>query len=339
MIDVLWNTILADSRDATVQHSLEWRNLISDVYGLKSDYQVLSGFSNPVLLTLFECRKIGKNKLTNMPYIMCPSPLMKGNCDDIVLEYLKSRSLDESVSFELKLPYRLDEELRVSYELEEHSVVLNSSFLLKGSYEEQELLFSKNLKLNLRRRANKAKRNDVRIEQSGDVADVEEFYDLLARLYRDVHRMPFHPKKLFLGIVDKMEGMSRFVVARLGGRIIAGSLLLYNSNVAQYAWGASDRNYASYGIDSLLLKDQIEFAISNNCREFHLGSSGNFQEGLLRYKKEWGANHTPLYLYSYNSHGKPPNLQESFRVARSVYRRIPICLLKKMMPLIVPYMA
>lgn len=339
-LDEFWNKVCESSADATVHHSLGWRDLMGDVYGLNHDYQILDSNKHPTLLTLFKCRSYnGSIKYTNMPFVNFTPPIGPSSCNEVVVEYLDMRRKSDGSFVELKLPYRLDGELCRKYNLSEYEMLVNSTVPLEHDYESQKKKMSSNLRNNLQRRSNLINRERIVIEETSRKENIEEFYRIMAYLYKDVHRMPFHPEALFHGIMQRLKNNCRLVVAKHNKSVIGGSLILFNNKHCHYAWAASKREYRNVGLDSLMLNDHLKYAISRGCMTLSLGTSAPEQNGLLRFKSEWGSNQSPTYIYCFGSHNMPLRPGSPCSFLRRAYSILPFTLAKKLMPIVVRYLA
>ena len=193
------------------------------------------------------------------------------------------------------------------------------------------------MRQNLRTFRNHSERNQIEFRKASKPSDLNDFYNLLVKSYRDKHHMICQPKslykKLFNGSIDfQIHG------AYKGSKLLAAIAVIFSpgNKTVYYSWAANGQYDSKLGLNYLLLENLIELAIaeSYNCIDF--GSSPSGDEKLLWFKERWGCVHTPVYYYNQINQPQVPDYNSSFSGIRQVFPFIPISILKTMIPIVVP---
>jgi lipid II:glycine glycyltransferase (peptidoglycan interpeptide bridge formation enzyme) len=116
------------------------------------------------------------------------------------------------------------------------------------------------------------------------------------------------------------RGMVKFLLARLNGQIIAGSVeLIYKHTI--YGWyGGMDRSYGDYIPNELLLWYIFKWGTDNGYRVYDFGGAGRPDEeyGVRDFKAKFGGE---LVCYGRNTCVHSPRLLELSQQAYGVFRR------------------
>lgn len=210
----------------------------------------------------------------------------------------------------------------------------NPILRLRGDYEEQVTGFSANLKKNLKRNRNKAKRLGVSFEVADSLQEWRDFYvQVFARQYIRKHKMVFQPFVLFEKLRE--NGFAKLWVAKAEGNIIGGIVCIEDGEVLHYNWGAS-QPYQNIAVGMLLVDTALRSAIDQQYRWFDLGSTASSDQELLEFKLRFGAEDCPAYEYYTMQPPEIVDLHGSYGLAREVYARFPEGFLRWLMPHLVP---
>jgi lipid II:glycine glycyltransferase (peptidoglycan interpeptide bridge formation enzyme) len=109
--------------------------------------------------------------------------------------------------------------------------------------------------------------------------------------------------------------------------IIAGMILLTSGDTLRYAYGASDEQYLRLAPNNLLMWDAISLGCSIGCRTFDLGRTACDNEGLMEFKRRWGAIKEPTPYYYYPGTAGLAATSESswkYRLLTSCWRQLPL---------------
>jgi len=144
-----------------------------------------------------------------------------------------------------------------------------------------------------------AKRKGVKIHKDCDLADLEEFYNILeVTADRDDFGIRDYEyfKNMWRHLIE--NGYGKLFMAEYEGRYIAGTIALICGNKVWYSYGASDNVYRNKQPNYLLQWSMINWAIENECEIYDFrGVSGDLDEdnplyGLYRFKKGFNGDFT-----------------------------------------------
>ncbi len=315
---------------ATIFQTAQWREIIMDIYG----YEI----SRLDDVTAFIVRRAYiQRKVTNMPFNFYPDISAEearaticrftdycrtapGTQAEIkLLQPLIADSLVENLGWSVGQPFIL------------------SQFDLLSDVEETYAACSKNLIKNIRRIRNKIAKEGICIEQAESSVDVDMFFDLLLKVYRDRHQMPCHPPKLYRKLFQ--TDVAKYYLARCERQVVGGVVIIPDDSVWHYCWGATQPEFLQQGVSMALIDKAICGAITAGARTFDFGTSSPYDSELLEFKRRWGCKFSPAYHYYYPAASKlaAVDYHESYQLIRKVYKHIPTSLLKRMLPFVVPH--
>ena len=175
-------------------------------------------------------------------------------------------------------------------------------------------------------------RNLVRkAEKAGCVVEVgggelvTEFYRVFARNMRDLGT-PVYSSRLFEEVIAGCGDQARVFVVRHRGQPIAASLVVGWRDEVEVPWASSLRTHSDKAPNMLLYSAMLHHAVENGRRVFHFGRSTP-GEGTFQFKRQWGAEPTPLVWEYLALEGAPPDqgpTNPKFRAAIEVWRRLPV---------------
>ena len=176
-------------------------------------------------------------------------------------------------------------------------------------------------------------RNQVRkSEKSGLTAIVggaellPEFYAVFARNMRDLGT-PVYSRRFFEAILAEFPDAARVFVVRKGSLPIAGSITIQWRGTIEVPWASSLREHRDSSPNMLLYWTMLQHGIAAGCSTFDFGRSTP-NEGTFHFKKQWGAEATPLAWEYSMMNGKPMPDQSpanpKFRMAIETWKRLPV---------------
>ena len=161
----------------------------------------------------------------------------------------------------------------------------------------------------------KAIREGVTIERHASRAALERFYAMHVATRRD-QGVPTQPKRFILSFERLFdEGLGFVLLARRKGRDIAGAVFLAAGTTLTYKYGASRRSELSARPNNLLFMEAIRWGCEHGMRTLDFGRTDLDHEGLLAFKRSWGAVESPL---SYTYLGRPAPSAEPGAAQRAV---------------------
>ncbi len=196
--------------------------------------------------------------------------------------------------------------------------------------EGEEVLFSRYSRT-VRRNIRKSEREGVSVGSDRTPAGVREFYRLNCLTRRD-HGLPPQPALFFENLREHVleKGLGTLLLARYGGKAIAGAVFLHFGTRAVYKYGASDRRYLHLRPNNLVFREAIRSMCGKGCRTFSFGRTDIGHDGLRRFKLAWGTKETHLQYIRFDLNSKKwlsPG-KSSPRPWEGVFSRMPLSVLR-----------
>ncbi len=164
---------------------------------------------------------------------------------------------------------------------------------------------------------------------------LDSFYKLMV-ITRRRHRVPPQPKQWFQTLIDCFGKSLTVRMAFHEGKPIAGMLTVRHKEFFVYKYGCSDVRYNNLGGIHLLYWTSIQQAKALGCQVFDFGRCDSDQEGLMTFKRRWGATQSILQYHRYAVHGRggltfqPASSSWRMRLAEMVFANSPAPLLSLM---------
>lgn len=306
--------------DFNIYQDTRFLNIIEDVYSLKR-VNVLQDYSDKNITNFFTS-KIKKSDIFNMPFNFYYSPSISEENKETLADTLKSYSNQTGMNILIKSLYN-DNFLP-------HEIYANNPII----HLDNQLEYSKNHKQNIKRNTNKCNKLGIEIVKTDTYNDLHDFYNnVLSYVYTKKHKMIFQPFALYKRLLE--EDLIDIFVAKKGADILGGIICLRDNETLHYNWGAS-LNYENIALGTILINHAIEYAREKNYRYFDMGSTALSDENLYDYKMKWSAINYPVYLYYTSQKPDLIDLNNSYKIAREVYSKMPPFFLRWLMPKIVP---
>ncbi len=153
----------------------------------------------------------------------------------------------------------------------------------------------------VRRAVRKAEASGLAVSVGRAAGDVDAYYRLHARTRRR-HGLPPQPPAFFRQLHRHLiePGDGEVVLARFGGRAVAGAVFLHSGAAAVYKFGASDPRHWPLRPNHLVMWRAIGFLAGEaGCRSLHFGRTAPGDAGLARFKRSWGSVNEPLAYVRY----------------------------------------
>lgn len=175
----------------------------------------------------------------------------------------------------------------------------------------------------------KSQKLGVHIRRAQNREEVARYYRLHLQTRSKKHGMPAQSQRYFHELWDRFAGKGgmHLLLAEYQQTVIAGMILLASGTTMRYAYGASDEQYLRLAPNNLLMWDAISLGCSLGCTTFDLGRTACDNEGLMEFKRRWGAIKEPLPYYYYPATSGLAATSESswkYRLLTSCWRRLPL---------------
>ncbi len=193
---------------------------------------------------------------------------------------------------------------------------------------DSEMLWS-GLRKPIQRQVKKSQKLGVQVREARDRQDVAHYYRLHLQTRSKKHGMPAQPQRYFYRLWDTFasSGSMRLLLAEHEGVVSAGMILLASGTTIRYAYGASDERYLRLAPNDLLMWSAIQLGCDQGYRTFDLGRTARDNEGLMEFKRRWGATQEPLpYYYFPRVEGLASTSEQSlkYRVLTSCWKKLPL---------------
>ena len=178
------------------------------------------------------------------------------------------------------------------------------------------------LKSNVKRNIKRAQKERIQVTLSNTWEAVWAFCRLNC-LTRKQHGLPPQPlsffKKIFEHIISPQKGF--IVLAFSQMKPIAGAVYFHFGDQAIYKYGASYRKYLNLRPNNLVTWEAIRWYCRNGYKTFGFGRTESEHNGLLQFKRGWGAREEKLNYYKYDLKKsrfvlKEPGLKTSYNLFR-----------------------
>lgn len=319
-----WNDQISKFQDATIFHTSNWAQVLSESYGYKPLYfctfenNSLTGFIPVMEINSFLTGRRG----VSLPFSDQSEPLVKDKkhfniiFDQIVLFGREKKwktfcihgggtFLDTSKPFETYV----------------------SSFLELDQNPDQ---LKKQFKSSTRRNIKKALKSGVTTEISASFKSISEFYRLNC-LSRKDHGLPPQPFVFFKNIYEKVlqKKMGFVCLGYLGKKIVAGVIFLLFNDRAVYKYGASEKKFLPYRPNNLVFSEALKRCSAIGSRFVDFGRTELHHEGLLQFKRSWGCAQTPLSYYKIDPSSEHfVNSEPGIKSSYEIFRFLPVPALK-----------
>jgi CelD/BcsL family acetyltransferase involved in cellulose biosynthesis len=180
----------------------------------------------------------------------------------------------------------------------------------------------------IQRQIKKSQSLGVQVHRAQNREDVKQYYRLHLHTRSKKHGMPAQSLRFFFELWDAFaaSGAMQLLLAEYEGTIIAGMVLLASGSTVRYAYGASDERYLDLAPNNLLMWEAIRWGCTQGYHTLDLGRTACDNEGLMEFKRRWGAIKEPLPYYYYpNMAGLAATSESSWksRLLTACWKRLP----------------
>ena len=321
-----WGEYIAGHADATLYHTLAWRDFVADVFGHHAIYLIAEregGVCGVLAGFVVRMPVLGK-KLISLPYDIGSGGAL---ADDDETECALVAAVCEAGRAErvkyVELRYADARPALAQAGLLESRPVWLSDIAI-GSRETTWARIKKDQKGSMRT----ARQRGVSVREARGSEDYAAFYGVYLTAFRDFGTPPYGPN-YFPELFQRFHARQavRLLVAEAEGRVVGGILLFCFGGAWINKFTACLPEAAPLRAPAALYGAALELAIETGIRRFSMGSSAPHQKGLIEFKERWGATSRPAVAYSAAVKGAPPDLARYFNesgLAQRAWRRLPL---------------
>ena len=171
-----------------------------------------------------------------------------------------------------------------------------------ATYLQHELILDSDLELvekrfqsAVRRGIRKAQASGLDVSISNSFESVQEYYDLHIGT-RKRHGLPPQPFTFFDNIYQHLiaAGLGFVIIVHSRGVPVAGALFILFQGKAAFKFGASKREHWPLRPNNLVMWEAIRHLVQIGASSLHFGRTASHHLGLLRFKRSWGTEETPI---------------------------------------------
>ncbi len=326
--DSLWSTLVEQQTKDSIYYSQAWLDLITRLYGYSMIPLTTMNAAGQITGFLPVCSMhspITGRRLVALPF--------SDHCPLLAVDDASANDLiDQAV--------RLAQEQKAKYlELRTgvNNVLAKRSDLAEGNLyvrwlisltPDPDALWSQ-LRKPVQHQIKKSRKLGVQVRIAQSREDMAHYYHLHLQTRSKKQGMPAQPRRFFFGLWDAFAANDalQLLLAEYQGSIIAGMILLASGTTVRYAYGASDERYLQLAPNNLLMWTAIMWGCMKGFQTFDLGRTACDNEGLMEFKRRWGAIKEPLPYYYYpNIAGLAATSESSwkFRSLTTCWKLLPL---------------
>ena len=287
-----WDDLLLTADRATFFHTSAWARVLSESYGYKPLYfTIIEGGKLAGLIPVMEIKSFLTGKRgVSLPFTdFCPPVADSIGVFQGLLNAVREhgrKSGWKGIEFRGGRDYF--ENAPTSAEHYTHTLTLDS---------DADKVFAA-FKSNTRRNIRRAGAEGVEVQLLNSREAVADFFQLNCITRRD-HGLPPQPWNFFERIFDHIIAARKGFVALVfrQGKPIAGAVFFHFRGEGIYKYGASDKDHQHLRANNLVMWEAIQWFTRNGFRSLHFGRTETENEGLLQFKRGWGAKEGRVAYY------------------------------------------
>jgi Acetyltransferase (GNAT) domain len=307
--DRRWERFVQRHPRASVFHSTAWLEALSRTYGYKPVAYTTSAPGRELNCGMVFCRVeswLTGKRLVSLPFSDHCEPLVDTAeaLDSIALALEQESRGGQWRYIELR-PLQMFEMVS---SLQRATVPYTFHQLDLGP--DIDTLFRNCHKNSTQRKILRAKREGLRYSEGSTEEHLDNFYKLHT-LTRQRHRRPPQPRQWFVNLMNGFGPALKIRVAFKGQGPVAAVLTIRHKDTMVYKYGGSDSRFNNLGSMHLLLWKAIMEAKAAGLQSFDFGRTEATQQGLITFKKRWGAAQSNLIYARYSLSDDVSHLFES----------------------------
>ena len=322
------STFIEQQAEKSLYYSQAWLDLITRLYGYSiipittiNSAGKITGF---LPLCSMQSPLTGR-RLVNLPFSdLCPLLAVDEACANELIDQAVSLAQQQKVRY-LELRTGVNEVLAKRADLIEENLYVQWLMPLSA---DPDHVWSK-LRKPVQRQVKKSQKLGVQVHIAQQRDDMAHYYRLHLQTRCKKHGMPAQPQRYFFELWNTFasSGTLQLLLAEYQGAIIAGMVLFVSGPTIRYAYGASDERYLNLAPNDLLMWTAIKLGCTLGCQTLDMGRTACDNEGLMEFKRRWGAIKEPLPYYYFPHVAGLASTSESswkYRLLTSCWKRLPL---------------
>lgn len=292
-INCLWGALI-EKYDASVFHSPQWMNVLTQTYGYDMRAYIVVNSSEAPLGGIAFChiQDLLGDRMVAFPFSDYYDPLVK---DQEIWNQLVARICEEKRPITLRclhnsLPLH-DKRFTVEKKAKWHGLNLEGDLdsLWAGMHKAK------------RKGIRKASKHGVSVEFTSDRDMLEKFFQMHVRIRKYKFRLLAQPFQFFETIWRCFRETKEFylLVAVYEEQIVAGAIFLGWRKTLYCKFSSSDPNYLIHCPNALIMWEAIKLAKTCGYGKLDFGLSDIDQPGLITFKRELGAQEKEITHMQY----------------------------------------
>lgn len=323
-----WDAPLEEQVKNIFYYDQRWLELLTTFYGYRIIPLTTTNAAGRITGFLPLCTvnsPLTGRRLVGLPFSdQCPLLAVDEASAAHLIEQAISLAQQRNVKY-LELRTGANEQLAKRSELIESNLYVN--WLLHLS-ERSEDVWSR-LRKPVQHQIKKSQKNGVQVRTAQKREDMALYYNLHLQTRSKKHGMPTQARSYFFSLWDTFAESStmRLLLAEYEGATIAGIIVFAAGTTLHYAYGASDENYLKLAPNNLLFWNAITWGCEQGYKVLDLGRTAQDNEGLMEFKRRWGAIQEPLPYYYYPHTAGLASTSESswkFQFLTNNWRKLPL---------------
>ena len=328
LVDTSLSAFLEQEAAKVFYYNQAWLDLIPQLYGYKLRLLTTANAAGRVTgllpLCLMNSPLTGK-RLVSLPFSdRCPVLSEDEHSTNDLIDQAIGLAQKERVRY-LELRSGLNEVLASRADLVRSDLYVRWLLPLAASPVE---LWSR-MRKPIQHQVKKAQKLGVQVRLAQSREDVAHYYRMHLQTRCKKHGMPAQPRQYFDNAWDALAASDKMQVllAEYEGKVIAGMILFASGTTVQYAYGASDEQYLHLAPNNLLMWTALSWGCLHGYETLDMGRTACDNEGLMEFKRRWGAIKEPLPYYYYpRIEGLASTSEQGwkFRLLTHCWRQLPL---------------
>jgi hypothetical protein len=291
-----WDRLVLSHPDYNFFHCAAWAKVLAKTYGHTPLYLFGSQAGEPIaLVPLMEVRSLltGRRGVC-LPFSDFCGPLLFDEARaDLVMEKLSELARERNWRY-----FEIRGQRKVSVSGAPAVTFYGHRLDLRSGIEKLPAGFTHSVRGSIR----KAQRSGLNVQVTSTREALLEFYWLHART-RKHHGLPPQPLSFFLNIYEQVikPGLGFVVLASNGSGPIAGGIFFRLGKWAIYKFSASDKAFQELRGNNLVTWEGIRYLAQNGAETLHFGRTSLKNEGLRRFKVQWGTVEETIEYFNFNT--------------------------------------
>ena len=323
-----WSTRVAEQAKESFAYQPAWMELISRLYGYNITTLTTTNASDQIVgflpLSILRSPLTGK-RLVSLPFSdHCPLIAEDDASAKALLEQALRLAREQKARY-LELRTGSHPLLAAHRDFAESNLYVRWLLPLQA---DPDTLWS-GLRKPVQRQIKKSQSMGVTVRLAEHREDMAHNYRFHLQTRSKKHGMPAQPQCFFFGLWDAFaaSGQVQLLLAEHEGTVIASMILLAAGSTVRYAYGASDERSLQLAPNNLLMWQAITWGCTHGYQTLDMGRTARDNEGLMEFKRRWGATMEPLtYYYHPQMAGLATTSEHSwkYRLLASSWRRLPL---------------